>query len=72
MISAEALVPAKGAGITREILFGAELGGVDKNGCDDRALVSGNRAGVFEKRGVPLVQCAHGWDKDAGSWCEQA
>lgn len=65
MIPAESLVFEKGAGVPRKILFGAELGGIDKNGCDDRALASGDGAGVLKKRGVPPVQCAHGRNKDA-------
>jgi hypothetical protein len=72
VIPAEALVFDKGAGVPRKILFGAELGWIDKNGCDDRALASGDGAGVIKKCGVPLVQCAHGWNKDAEPGCGYA
>jgi hypothetical protein len=72
VVPAEALVFEEGSGVPAEVFFGAELGGIDKNGCDDGAFTSGDGAGVIKKRGVPPVQCAHGWNKDAEPGCGRA
>ncbi len=72
MFPAKSLVFDKRAGITGEVLFGPELGWIDKDGCDDRAVGSGDGAGAVKKRGVPPVQCAHGWNEDTETGCSQA
>ena len=55
VVPAEALVFEEGSGVPAEVFFGAELGRIDKNGCDDGAFNSGDGSGVIKKGGVPPV-----------------
>ena len=68
VLAAEGFVGFKRARVTGQILFGTELGGVDKDGGCDRSLRPCKDSRFVKKSGMPGMESSHGGDENQRTW----